>query len=158
MHRHRHNWNLLLALVVFTMVGVAIVPLTTISPGVDAGETENFRDFVYPRLISLADTVDTVESMVAERSRNVLALQAHAEKIERLVEQIDGYLASSTYQGDHVAVVEHYQRGRTAILSAISSARNALRSFDFAGLPDLITQFDYGSSQLNEAVTLLRES
>lgn len=155
MHLLRHYWNLLLGLVVLTAIGVAIVPLTSISPIMNDGAGEEFRDYVYPRLVSLAESVDAVKSMVANHSRNVLALQAHAEKIETLAGQIDDFLASPNYHGDFATVVEHYRDGRSAILTAISRARDALQSFDFAELPELITLFDDGSDQLDLALSLL---
>ncbi len=147
-----------IALLLATAMGTAAVPLTTTFSGPSPESDVGFREAVLPRLEALTDAVDKVESLVETRSRNIIALQAHSVTIEKLCEQIDTYLASQEYHGEHPEVVEHYRHGKGAVATAIAGARTALQSFDFTSLPDLVPLFSQGSDQLELALTLLESA
>lgn len=155
MHGYQ-RFSLLILLFLLTTVGVALTPLTQGTPATRPDQATGFHEYVLPRLIALNESVGKVESMVAERSRNVLALQAHADKIEALTEQIDDYLASESYHGEYGEIVGQYRLGRDIVLSAITEARESLRSFDFSSIPALTTRFADGSDRLEDALALLQ--
>lgn len=156
--RHLHRWlSLLVPLLLLTMIGVALVPLATVSPSAQRGEGD-FYAYVTPRLVALVDAVERVESLVANRSRNIIALQANADRIETQIEEIDRYLLSSDYRGDHATVVNHYRHGSDSIIVAIEQARTAMRTFDFAAIPNLIPMFTSGSKELSAALSLLQST
>lgn len=154
----RRSRPILLVLLVATAAGVASVPLTLTLPAVVPDGDSAFHTEMLPRLIALNESTNDVESLVRERSRNVLALQAESTRIERLVEEIDAYLISPEYHGEYPEVVDHYRKGSEAVLTAISGAREALATFDFSRIPSLIPLFTQGSENLELALTMLESA
>ncbi len=142
-------------LLAMTLVGTAIVPLH--SPR-ETRSSESFQQMMLPRLTVLADSVGEVELLVSTRSRNMLALQAHASRIETVVAEIDNWLASPSYDGRQADVVKRYLLGRDSVLLAIGDAQLALQSLDFASIPKLVPQFSVGADHLRGALELLEDT
>lgn len=158
LHRIIRLSHLVAILLLVTSLGTALVPLATFNSEVAPSSDTNFRNVMLPRLTTLADSVDEVETLVSNRSRNVLALQAHATRIETVVLEIDDYLDSPEYDGEHPDVVEHYELGRDAVLGVIGAAQAALRSFEFDSISELVPRFADGAELLREAVALLENA
>ena len=145
----------LLALVLLTAVGVALVPLAT-TPAGPAALDADFVTFMEPRLQTLLDSAVDVEEMVAGRSRNILALRAESQRISSVVEQIDAYLAERSLTAKERHVAELYREGSSAMLRAVDSAYAAIGSFDFSAMPEMIPVFSTGVDRIEEAVASLR--
>ncbi len=158
LHRIVRLSHLVVILLLVTSLGIALVPPGTFNPNVDPNSNAGFRDVMLPRLTVIAASVDEVESLVSNRSRNILALQGRATSIETVVAQIDDYLASVENEDEHPAAVEHYELGRDDVLAAIDEAQSAMRSFDFESIPELIPLFADGAEHLRKAVALLEDA
>lgn len=154
-HRIARLSQLVVILLLLTLLGTALVPLGERSPNVDPTSNASFRTVLLPRLKALTDSVDEVESLVSSRSRNIIALQALATRIETLITEIDAWLTSPHYSGDYPHVVEQYELGRDAVLTVIGEAQSAMRSFEFDSISELVPRFAIGAEHLREAVWLL---
>ena len=148
---------IILPLVLITIVGVALAPLPSGISSPSDPDRLAFREFMEPRLLVLLDTAETVESMVQEQSRNVVALRAEAGRIESLVNEIDEYLADLEITTSVAGIIEQYRQGSELILMSIDGAWSALRSFDFSMLPELIPLFSEGTDHLERAIGMLVE-
>ena len=159
MSRRRNSLIAIAILVVITMVGVAIAPLQTpISSGVSDANDE-FAAFMTPRLTALLASAIEVEGMVEGRSRNVLALRAESERIESISSQIDAWLAQRELGNAEQRIADDYEAGIVRIRRAISAAYDAIGSFDFSSMPEMIPIFTEGRAYLESALApLLTES
>jgi hypothetical protein len=83
LHRLVRFSHLVVILLLITTVGTALVPLGAFNSNADSSGKASLRDMLWPRLLALTDSVEEVESLVANRSRNILALQSHATRIEK---------------------------------------------------------------------------
>ncbi len=158
LHRLVRLSHLVVILLLITIVGTALVPLGAFNSNVDPSGKASLRDKMWPRLLALTDSVEEVESLVLNRSRNILALQGHATRIETVIAEIDDHLVSFEYEDEHPDVVEHYVLGRDVVLAAIHEAESAMRSFDFESIPALIPLFTDGADHLRKAVALLEDA
>jgi hypothetical protein len=150
--------RVVIPLLLLTMVGVALAPIATGVPSGNIDSDTDFRAFMEPRLAALLDASEKVDEMAGERSRNVLALRAESQRIEALVEDIDAYLARATVPAWAEPVVADYRAGRDLILSAIDTAYEALSSFDFSSMPEMVPLFAKGTDLLENALSVLRGS
>lgn len=158
MSQKRYRPTILGLLVVVTIAGVAIVPLGAVRTSGTSTENATFREFVLPRLQKLLISVERVETMVEDRSRNILALQANAARIETLFDEIDDYLDTRDSPAEFQEVVALYRLGRDEVLIAIEGARSALASLDFGEIPSLIPRFTAGREYLVQAVSTLEST
>ncbi len=152
---HTSRVLVILALLLLTGAGAALAPLASAPAGsgtMDAG----FVEYMEPRLQVLLESAREVEGMVSERSRNVLALRAESERITALVEQIDRYLAGRDLAPGEQRVADLYRDGADQLQRAIDSAYDALSSFDFSAMPDMIPVFSEGADLIEDALASLR--
>ena len=149
--------RILLPLILATVIGVALVPLST-GTREAPGASNDFRSFMEPRLVALLASSRNVESMVTERSRNILALRAESERIETITADIEEYLRGHESPGWAEPVITHYHQGSDLIRMAIDEAYTALGSFDFSAMPDMIPLFSEGTDEIEEALGTLRDS
>lgn len=149
--------RIILPLILLTMLGVALAPLSTRSPGTGTTDADGFRTFLEPRLAVLLESATRVEGMVSERSRNILALRAESERIESIVSDIDTYLQEHDVPTWGEPVIEHYRNGSELVLRAIDSAYAAIGSFDFSAMPSMIPVFSEGRSEIDLALRALRD-
>lgn len=152
-----HLRRTILPLVVITIIGVAVAPLSSPTTSTTGSDRLEFREFMEPRLLVLLDSAEEVEAMVEERSRNVVALRAEASRIEALVSEIDEYLLGTEVPASMAGVVQHYRLGTDLILTAIDGAWNALQSFDFSVVPGLIPIFSEGTDHVELAISTLHD-
>lgn len=151
--RARTGW-IMLALLAVTIAGVALAPPTT---GVPEGG-EEFRAYLLPRLVALEAASESVDAMVRERSRNVLALRTESERIAALTDDIDAYLAAHDTPAWAEGAVADYRAGRDRLSTAIDAAWDALRSFDFSAMPEMIPIFEEGTALIRSARASLEDS
>lgn len=149
--------RVILPLVLITMVGVALAPLPSGISSPSDPDRLAFREFMEPRLRVLLEAAETVESMVQDRSRNVVALRAEASRIESLVNEIDEYLVNLEIADSMTGVIQQYHLGSELILTSVDGAWSALRSFDFSMLPELIPLFSQGTDHIENAIGMLVE-
>jgi len=156
MRSRRATAGILIVLLALTTAGVALVPLG--SPATGNETTGEFRAFMEPRLVALHDSASAVDSMVTEKSRNILALRSESNRIETLVAEIDGWLAEHDVPAWAEPVVRDYHDGAGTIQTAIDAAYEAIRKFDFSKMADMIPVFDEGTRLLQRALDTLRDS
>jgi hypothetical protein len=147
--------RVLFPLFLLTVLGVAITPLTTGAPS-PAPDTSDFSTYMEPRLAALVESAQKVESMVSGRSRNVVALRAESERIDALVSDIDAYLGAHDAPGWAEPVVSHYRDGAARIEMSINAAWEAMRTFDFSKMPEMIPVFSQGTEDLETALRVLK--
>jgi hypothetical protein len=150
--------RVLVPLVILTVIGVALTPLATRPPGADNALADDFRTFMEPRLVALIESGHEVESLVTERSRNVLALRAESERIQALIGAIDAYLGHHQVPDWGTPAIDHYRTGVGMMLRAIDEANSALASFDFSAIPAMIPIFSDGVTEVETALRVLLDS
>ena len=149
--------RILIPLALLTMLGVALAPLSTGTRHPASTDAGDFRAFMEPRLAILLESARTVEEMVQERSRNILALRAESQRIESIVAEIDAYLESREIPEWGDPVVHHFRTGSDLVLQAIEAAYDALSSFDFSAMPSMIPVFSEGTTEIDAALRTLRD-
>lgn len=109
-----------------------------------------YTRFVVPRLDRLIEEGAAVSSLVADRSRNLIALNAHANRIDSLTRDIRDWPADypvpPRFQDAHDTLV----RAGLTINGVIDDAEGMLTTLDFGGMSDLIPRFDSALAQLRE--------
>jgi hypothetical protein len=148
--------GVLALLLVLTTIGVALAPLG--SPAVGDEDTGEFRAFMEPRLVALHESASAVNGMVQEKSRNILALRAESNRIEALTDEIDAWLAEHAVPAWGEPIVRDYREGAARIDTAITAAYEAIGSFDFSKMADMVPVFDAGTNLLQRALDTLRDS
>lgn len=143
-----------LVLLLLTATGVALAPLPTGAP--PASNPDSITGYVVPRMVALNETITSVRGMIEERSRNIVALRANADRIDRLVAEIDRWISESGEAHLVADAVREYELGRDTVREAIDDARTALATFDFSGMAALVGQFDRGSGHLETALALFQ--
>lgn len=157
MRSTRAAGGVLIVLMLLTMAGVALAPLGGTPAVTDDGNGE-FRAYMEPRLAALLDAAVSVDGMVNDKSRNILALRAESNRIEALVDDIDAWLADHDVPAWAAPVVRDYRAGAAKIQDAIDAAYAAIRSFDFSKMAGMIPVFDEGTRLLQQALDTLRDS
>ncbi len=149
--------RVLLPLLLLTTLGVAMVPLTAgrLAP---AAATSDFTAFMEPRLAALVESSRKVEAMVSEHSRNVLALRAESERIDAIVEDIDRYLDDHGVPVWAGPLVSQYRDGVARIQTSMDAAYDALRTFDFSKMAEMIPVFSQGTQDLEAALRVLKDA
>lgn len=119
-------------------------------------DEQAYVTYVLPRLVSLSDSVNQVTSLVQGHSRNVLALTQHGNRIEAIIGDLDAWRAEHAVPERFATIDAQIVDGSTIAQTCIQAARDALTSFDFSAIPDLIPQFEEGASTLGTALTSLQ--
>ena len=149
--------RVIVPLILLTMVGVSLAPLSTGTPSADGSGDSEFRAFMEPRLAVLLASVQDVEDMVQERSRNILALRAESQRIETIITEIEAYLEEGDIPAWGALVIEHFRAGSAQVLEAIDAANGALRTFDFSSIPSMVPVFSEGRFEIDTALRTLRD-
>ena len=152
----RATGGILVLLMALTAIGVALAPLG--SPALGGDDSDEFREFMEPRLVALYDSASAVNGMVTEKSRNILALRAESNRIEALTDEIDAWLADNEVPAWAEPVVRDYRDGSLKVETAISAAYEAIGNFDFSKMASMIPVFDEGTDLLQRALGTLRDS
>lgn len=119
---------------------VDLKPVDASGSGLTVDE-QAYYEYVAPRLNALVEEVSATREMVEGKSRDILALTRSGTVIETLTSEIRAY-------GDEHGVPDRFADVHTRILaasdtvtSAFDAARTALRTFNFSGMSDLVTEF-----------------
>jgi hypothetical protein len=150
----RATAGVLVLLMLLTAIGVALAPLG--APTLSGESSGEFRTFMEPRLAALHDSASAVNDMVAGKSRNILALRSEANRIDALTDEIDTWLADHEVPAWAEPVVRDYRDGVAKVDTAIAAAYEALGSFDFSKMAEMIPVFDAGTELLQRALDTLR--
>jgi len=160
--RHRATGGLaavvVAILLVLTWVGVSLSTGTTIPLTAPTTTTQTFTvdeatyyEYVAPRLERLVKETDSVVELVRNRSRNVISLSVHGNRIDTLAADIRAFGSTHPVPARFAAIHQQILDGTEEATSAIADAKSALQRFDFSGIPQLIPQFEAGSETLHAA-------
>jgi hypothetical protein len=153
----RRSLTVLAALVFLTGCGVFLsattvsIPASTQTPVGLTVDEATYYGYVAPRLDRLVEEMDAVVDLVRARSRNVVSLTVHGNRIDALSRQIADFGTSNGVPDRFAAVHEHILRGSDEATTAMERARTALKRFDFSIIPKLIPRFEDGATTLHEA-------
>ena len=159
--RPRTLVGILLGLLVITWIGVSLSTTTVrLGPAADAPralsvDEATYYEYVAPRLDRLVVETDAVSALVRDRSRNVVSLSVHGNRIEKLAGDIVTYGTDNGVPERFAAAHERIVGGTTRVTTAMTEARTALQTLDFSTIPNLIPQFDRGATLLHQAQELL---
>lgn len=151
-------WAIIIAMLVVTWIGVSLSTATRVAlePPADTAhaftvDEAAYYEFVAPRLERLVQETDSVLDLVKNRSRNVISLNVHGNRINTLATEIKAF--GETRPVPELFAVIHNQiiEGSEFATVAISDAKSALQRFDFSGIPLLIPQFEDGTRLLHES-------
>jgi hypothetical protein len=156
MRSNRATGGIVILTMVLTAIGVALAPLG--SPALGGDDSDEFQEFMEPRLVALYESASAVNAMVTEKSRNILALRSESNRIEALTDEIDTWLADHEVPAWGEPVVRDYRDGAAKVDTAISAAYGAIDSFDFSEMASMIPVFDEGTNLLQRALVTLRDS
>lgn len=98
--------------------------------------------FMAPRLDRLIVETTSVSSLVDERSRNIIALRGHGNRITVLTTDIIGWDDDKEVPAEFVPSHELLLTTAGQLNALIDEAEGALLRFDFAGIGDMIPRFD----------------
>lgn len=162
--RRRTLAGILIGLLAITLIGVSLSTTTVrLGPTPNAPQAlsvdeATYYEYVTPRLDRLVVETDTVSALVKDRSRNVVSLSVHGNRIEELAGEIVAYGTTYGVPERFAATHERIVAGTARVTSAMAEARAALQRFDFSAVPDLIPRFDGGATMLRQAQDLLAAS
>jgi hypothetical protein len=149
-----------LILAILALVGSFGVVLTTANdidlgvavsgPGLTSEESA-YYEYVSPRLDRLVTEVDQVVVMVEGKSRDILALTISGNRIEDLSRQITGFGETNGVPGRFQAIHDQVLTATNTTTYTFGQAREALRSFNFSNMSNLVTDFQIAATQLHEA-------
>lgn len=98
--------------------------------------------FMAPRLDRLIDETTSVSSLVDERSRNIIALRGHGNRIAALTTDIIGWDDDKEVPAAFLASHELLLTTAGQLDALIDEAEGALLRLDFAHIGDMIPRFD----------------
>ena len=148
----------LAALLVMTTIGVSISTASDISldappPASQALSVDerSYYEFVAPRLDRLVVEVDEVVTMVDGKSRDIIALTVHGDRIEELTDEIvtfgEEHGIPPRFDDVHGLIVS----GTDTVTYTFGEARLALRRFNFSKMTTLVSEFDAAAQTLHRA-------
>lgn len=115
-----------------------------------------YLDYVSPRLEELVDEMTAVTALVNAKSRNVIALNSHGNRIEAISGEITDWGDRNGIPPRFAPIDAQIRHGSEIALDTMSRARKALLTLDFAAIPNLIPEFDEGGADLNAALSAMR--
>jgi hypothetical protein len=153
----RRSLAVIAALILLTAYGVYLSATTVpirFTPETPAGLTVDeatYYGYVAPRLDRLVVEMDAVVELVRTRSRNVVTLTVHGNRIEALSRQIAEFGTRSGVPDRFAMIHMQILRGSEEAMTAMEQARTALQRFDFSTIPTLIPQFEGGAKTIHQA-------
>lgn len=139
---------------VWIMFSTASLPQLSETPAISAdtnADEGEYLAYVTPRLDALIEDNDEVATLVEERSRNIIMLAQHGNRIETVVEDLEQYADEHTVPPRFEQVHDDILAGGTEVVAIIDSARSAMLQFDFTSLPELLDRFEDASEALTGA-------
>lgn len=104
-------------------------------------DEEAYYEYVAPRLDRLVIEVGTTRDMVEKKSRDILQLTRSGEVIETLTGEIREYGESNPVPEKFADVHARILAASDTVNFTFEEARNALRTFNFSGMSDLVVGF-----------------
>lgn len=101
-----------------------------------------YLGFMAPRLDRLIDEATAVSSLVEERSRNIIVLRGHGNRITALTNEIIEWDDDKEVPGDLLASHSSLLAVADELNRLIDEAQSAFLRFDFAGVGEMIPLFD----------------
>lgn len=141
-------------------IAVAPAPVGASLPTAVAltAEDDAFYRFVGTRLRALTAESSKLVALGESRSRNVVELQARANRIDDISAQIDGYLEATPIPSRFGGVVASYRSGIAAMRSGIAATKSAFLRFDWDGVAAGLKTFETGVAQVASAFGLLQRA
>lgn len=103
---------------------------------------QGYLAFIAPRLDRLIVETTSASSLVDERSRNIIALRGHGNRITVLTTDIIGWDDDKEVPAEFLASHELLLTTAGQLNALIDEAEGALLRFDFARMGDMIPRFD----------------
>ncbi|MCA9832531.1 MAG: hypothetical protein KC435_01155 [Thermomicrobiales bacterium] len=119
---------------------VDLQPVDASGTGLTVDE-QAYYEYVAPRLDALVEEVSATREMVEGKSRDILALTRAGTVIETLTGEIRAYGEDHGVPNRFADVHARILAASDTVTSAFDAARTALRTFNFSGMSDLVTEF-----------------
>ena len=126
------------------------------SSGLSVDE-EAYYEYVAPRLDALVTEGARAHELVEVKSRDLLALTRAGTIIETLTEEIRVYGDENSVPTRFAAVHANILDASDSITSTFAAARTALRTFNFSGMSDLVSEFGQAADEFASCQQQLRE-
>lgn len=141
-------------------VAVAPAPAGTPLPTAVALTTDEdaFYRYVGTRLRALTAESAKLAALGEGRSRNVLELQARANRIDDLSGQIDRYLAATPIPARFEAAVASYRAGIAVMRKGMDATKTAFSRFNWDGVAAGLATFETGNAQVEQGFWLLQQA
>lgn len=148
----------LVALLLLGAVGVWRFTVTDIhideaAPAADSLSVDErtYYEYVAPRLDRLIAEVDDVVVMVDQKSRDIIELTVHGERIEALTDQILTFSSENGVPERFESVHQLIEDGTRTVTYTFDEARTALRTFNFSEMTSLVPKFNQAAVLLHTA-------
>jgi hypothetical protein len=117
-----------------------------------------YVDYVSPRLQELVDEMTAVTTLVNERSRNIISLNSHGNKIALISKEITEWGNEHGVPARFAEIDAQIRTGSKIATGTMDRARKALLTLNFSSIPELIPQFDEGRAELTAALAAMKSS
>lgn len=114
-------------------------------------DERRFFAFVDPRLRSIAAESDALAELGNTRSRNILAIQTRATRVDELAKEIDDFTASLPAPARFADGMGAYRQGVATMHGAMTDAKAAFLRFDWTALKTAVDQFSLGAATMHRA-------
>lgn len=114
-------------------------------------DERRFYAFVDPRLRSIAAESDALAELGHTRSRNILAIQTRATRVDELAKEIDDFTVSLPAPARFADGMGVYHRGVATLHGAMADAKAAFLRFDWTALKTAVDQFSLGAATMHRA-------
>lgn len=132
-----------------------VAPLPPLASPSLSPEEQAYVDTIGVRVLAMNDELQAISLLVSKHSRNVLELNRRGTHVEQLAAEIEGIRGEQPVPPRFAAFDLTAQQATGVALDAIGQARDALRTFDFSGIADLIPSFNNAAAAMNQAALAL---
>lgn len=115
-----------------------------------------FYEFVAPRLTALIAEANVLEELGRSRSRDLVELQVRSERVSRLIDEIDAYLASVAIPPSLQPAVDRYLVGVAGLSAGMRDARAAVLRFHWDGVATGLDVFAHGEDSVSASLVMLQ--
>lgn len=114
-------------------------------------DERRFYAFVDPRLRSIAAESDVLAELGNSKSRNILAIQTRATRVDELAKEIDEFIVSLPAPARFADGMGVYRQGVTTLHGAMTDAKVAFLRFDWTALKTAVDRFSLGAATMHRA-------
>lgn len=111
-------------------------------------EERALYQFFAPRLAALIAEADQLETLGRERSRNLVQLQVRSDRVAKLADDIDAYLAANVSPARLQPMIDRYRLAIEQVRAGMADSRAAITRFDWDGVASALDQFAGGVASL----------